>query len=160
MSKKADARREISLAGAPSAYPANGSITPTAPKHRVTHPKSTGVLRPFRDYVPAPEMRLPGQHWSKAPDRDWRGIKVGCYHLTEHNGKSVLCEGKRCKFAPPENRPRSGRTNSPQQVPTDAHTVRAHLARIGYTGPVTPQLRTLVMDAIVFEAQCVEMASE
>lgn len=160
MSKKADARREMSLAGAPSAYPANGSITPTAPKHRVTHPKSTGVLRPFTDYIPAPELRRDGQHWSKDADRDWRGIKVGCYHGTSHNGKAVLCEGERCKFAPRENRPRSGRVNPTQQPVSDTHTVRAHLARIGYTGPMTPQLRTLVMDAIVFEAQCAEMASE
>lgn len=143
--------------GAPNGFPSNGSVVPTAPKHRVSHPKATGKLRPFTDYMPAPEMRLPGQHWSKDADRNWTGAGVGCYHGTSHNGKAILCTGKACRFAPRDVGTRSASTKTAKQVHSDP--IRAHLATIGYTGPITPAIRKLTLDAITFANQIAEYSA-
>lgn len=143
--------------GQPNGYPVNGSVVPTAPKHRVSHPKSAGRLRPFEDFIPAPEMRLPGQHWSKAADRSWTGAGCGCYHGTSHNGKAILCTGQKCRFAPADRPTGSTRAITAKQPASDP--IRAHLASVGYTGPITPTIRKATLDAIEFARQVSEYSA-
>ena len=139
-----------------------------AAPRQVKYTKARGVsLRVMDDYVPfvgAERPQYATERWyatSGTRDRDWTGKGVGCYHGTDHNGKAILCEGKRCKMLPPEPR-RSTNGRKPRSGTGASRTSGARATRgacdafirsCGYQGLITPQMRALARDAIEHAAQ-------
>lgn len=145
------------------------SITVAPRQARYTKPKgiSLKVLEDFVPYVGAERPQSRDERWlatSGTRDRDWTGKGVGCYHGTDHNGRAILCEGQRCKFLPRKSADRPNRGNRPKRASASrtsaARPTReaadAYIRSCGYSGLITPHMRSLAYDVLAHQAQVAE----
>jgi hypothetical protein len=146
-----------------------GSVIKTAPKHRVSPPKSV-KLRVLEDIIPleTTERSMTKHEMQRATGCQSQGPGFTGYskaHRVElppgaHSIRRASTYVQYRQGPAPAPKARSERKISPK-APRKSTTaeVRAYLTSIGYTGPLTPQIRKLTGDALTFAAQVAEMST-